>query len=648
MATELDKLIVKIEADLSGLKRDMAQVNKIVGKSTSNVKKQLVNMGVGFTRLGASITKFGVLAGTVLGGVFLKSVVDVGLQIESLEIRLKALFGSAEEGARAFDVMLKFAGQVPFSLQEIQNAAGNLAVVSDDADELGNVLKITGNVAAVTGLSFQQTAEQIQRSFAGGIAAADVFRERGVRNMLGFKAGATVTAEETIAAFQKAFGEGGEFGNVTNELANTLGGTLTMIKDKFFAFQKAVAEGFFAELQFQFTEFDLFLAENEEKIAQIGKNIGKSIAEFIRVMADNIETIKNFFIALAGAAVLGAIGSLIIKLKALKDILIVTAALMRAHPAFAIIGLAVSAGIGLAKLTSATKDLREEAEKTKQAIADNVMKGLSDHAFHHITGKKIQEQKLKEQKAAERAAKKAEKARLEAMQKQFILRAQINQVEMDRIAEIRGAAFDEEQEQLDKIMKKFEEVGQSISDAFGKALISGKDFKDSMVDIFQSILQQVTALIFQLYVIQPLLKEIEDSINKSRTGGGSSGFVSQALGFLTGGIGSGSGHIDSGSNLGSAHFGTRQYGGNVNPNMPYMVGERGAELFMPKSAGTIIPNGQMGGGIVVEQNLNFATGVSETVQAEVLNLLPTIQQSTLQVVQEARLRGGRFAKDFGA
>ena len=234
------------------------------------------------------------------------------------------------------------------------------------------------------------------------------------------------------------------------------------------------------------------------------------------------------------------------------------------------------------------------------------------------------------------------------MQKQFILRAQINQVEMDRIAEIRGAAFDEEQEQLDKIMKKFEEVGQSISDAFGKALISGKDFKDSMVDIFQSILQQVTALIFQLYVIQPLLKEIEDSINKSRTGGGSSGFVSQALGLLTGGIGSGSGHIDSGSNLGSAHFGTRQYGGNVNPNMPYMVGERGAELFMPKSAGTIIPNGQMGGGIVVEQNLNFATGVSETVQAEVLNLLPTIQQSTLQVVQEARLRGGRFAKDFGA
>ena len=33
-------------------------------------------------------------------------------------------------------------------------------------------------------------ATQIQRSFAGGIASADIFRERGVRALLGFEAGA--------------------------------------------------------------------------------------------------------------------------------------------------------------------------------------------------------------------------------------------------------------------------------------------------------------------------------------------------------------------------------------------------------------------------------------------------------------------------
>ena len=54
--------------------------------------------------------------------------------------------------------------------------------------DLQKMLEITGNVAATTGLDFRTAAEQIQRSFAGGIAAADVFRERGVRALLGFKA----------------------------------------------------------------------------------------------------------------------------------------------------------------------------------------------------------------------------------------------------------------------------------------------------------------------------------------------------------------------------------------------------------------------------------------------------------------------------
>ena len=98
--------------------------------------------------------------------------------------------------------LTNFASRVPFSLDEIQAASGNLAVVAGDADRLSKILEITGNVAAVTGLDFRTAGEQIQRSFAGGISAADIFREKGVRDMLGFKAGATVTAEETIKAFE--------------------------------------------------------------------------------------------------------------------------------------------------------------------------------------------------------------------------------------------------------------------------------------------------------------------------------------------------------------------------------------------------------------------------------------------------------------
>ena len=57
----------------------------------------------------------------------------------------------------------------------------------------------------------------------------------------------------------------------------------------------------------------------------------------------------------------------------------------------------------------------------------------------------------------------------------------------------------------------------------------------------------------------------------------------------------------------------------------------------------------MGGGtpMVINQNLNFALGVTNTVRSEIANLLPTIQQSTLSAVADAKLRGGKFAKAFG-
>ena len=54
-----------------------------------------------------------------------------------------------------------------------------------------------------------------------------------------------------------------------------------------------------------------------------------------------------------------------------------------------------------------------------------------------------------------------------------------------------------------------------------------------------------------------------------------------------------------------------------------------------------------GGGVNITQNLNFALGVTNTVRSEIANMLPTIQQSTISAVADAKLRGGKFAKAFG-
>ena len=226
------------------------------------------------------------------GGLAIRSIVGTGRSIEDLQVRLKQLFGSTQEGAKAFDVMANFAAKVPFSLEQIQQASGNLAVVAGDANQLSKILEITGNVAAVTGLDFATTAEQIQRSFAGGIASADIFRERGVRDLLGFSAGATVSAEETIKAFEKVFGQGGRFGKATDELANTFTGTLSMLGDKLFNFKRGVAgEGFFDELKKQFKDLNKFIENNAKDFEAIGKAISKVLTVAVKAFAAAVRTV---------------------------------------------------------------------------------------------------------------------------------------------------------------------------------------------------------------------------------------------------------------------------------------------------------------------------------------------------------------------
>jgi hypothetical protein len=60
------------------------------------------------------------------------------------------------------------------------------------------LLKITGNEQQLLGGDFALASEQIQRSFSAGIGAADLFRERGVKAMAGFKAGAVIILKKSV------------------------------------------------------------------------------------------------------------------------------------------------------------------------------------------------------------------------------------------------------------------------------------------------------------------------------------------------------------------------------------------------------------------------------------------------------------------
>lgn len=187
----------------------------------------------------------------------------------------------------------------------------------------------------------------------------------------------------------------------------------------------------------------------------------------------------------------------------------------------------------------------------------------------------------------------------------------------DRIADAMTTAL-ETIPSIDQAMTSLATGAMStMTDELTNAITGAKSFSDAMKDMARSVVNSLIKMLVQYYITKPLFDAI-------------TGFV--------GGIGGGGG--------GSPPAG-RAVGGPVSGGTPYMVGERGPELFVPNSSGQVSPNGRMGGGgVTVNQTINISTGVAQTVRAEVANLMPQIAESAKSAVAEGKMRGGNFSKSL--
>ncbi len=95
--------------------------------------------------------------------------------------------------------------------------------------------------------------------------------------------------------------------------------------------------------------------------------------------------------------------------------------------------------------------------------------------------------------------------------------------------------------------------------------------------------------------------------------------------FATGGLSELSGGATAASNIVK-----RAGGGPVTKGQPTLVGERGPELLVPKSAGTVIPNNQLGGGGVVA-NITIVADRNPNVTAQM------VEQALMRLSRQGRL-----------
>jgi hypothetical protein len=495
-------------------------------------------------------------------GVVVKSFIDTGRSIEDLSVRLKQLFGSTQEGAKAFDVMSKFASKVPFSLEQIQASAGNLAVVSGDADRLGKILEITGNVASVTGIDFQTAGEQIQRAFSSGIASADIFREKGVRDMLGFKAGATVTAEETIKAFERVFGKDGKFGGATDELANTFTGTLSMLGDKLFNFKKNVANAeFFSALKGEFKDLNKFIEENADAFETISEVIGSVLTGAVKLFSISIKGIAN-------------------AVEGVRDAYEGLLNLLNKIPGIDIQFISKQQRQILRELRSYEDSIMRIA-KSQETVNVTLAKGTKEikkqkHEYKNIHQAHIQ---FKKQVEAQNSLQMEILDKVQKQTKEFSL--------------------------SNEIFDGIKSATSSFSRSLAEALVLGKSINVSMRELAQSLLVEIVAKTIERIALKGIEKILDETLFKKEEDKLTSMKKQEsslkrqiALQLILSAIGGGGG---------SFFGGGKASGGAVSKGQPYMVGEQGAELFIPNSTGQITQSARGTGGGATTVNFNINT-----------------------------------------
>ena len=162
---------------------------------------------------------------------------------------------------------------------------------------------------------------------------------------------------------------------------------------------------------------------------------------------------------------------------------------------------------------------------------------------------------------------------------------------------------------LNKILEQndaiFLSAGDMIAQGFEDAILSG----EKLGEVVRSLGRDLVRLVFSQLVTQPLAKGI--------------GNVLRGIPFMA-------------------------MGGPVSSGSPYVVGEKGPELFVPHASGTIVPNNKMGssggGGTgSVTVNYNIAAGVS---RAELAPILEQDRRRLKAEIPDMVRRGGGYRAAF--
>ena len=644
MATTVDTLLVRIEADMSDLRRSLNRVEKDIDKSSKGIGRSFKNLG--------TIVK-GAIGVAVVGQIARAgmSMINLASDVEEMQSKSSVVFGKFRDQVVAD--LEEFGNQVGRSTHELEAMASTIqdtfvpmGFARGEAAKLSVQLsKLAVDVASFNNASDTETMEAFQSALVGNhetvrrfgivITEAEIKQEllrMGIKETSNEVSAATKvqarlnliikgtedaqgdairTADSFANRTKKLTAEfeelrlklGRDFLPIANQLLTFLIDGVSKLEDFLIAFgvledmrpvivQLAEAQKKLNEHvdDYEYSELDRIKLEDDVKrLKAINREIMVFQTRRNNLAQQGVTDLGSIVVPQDPTALTDDQNDLLEKNAIMKQKIILQRNLNKATAS------GNEAAITLAKREMAMFPLRlkltnltEELTDAEKAYTEFKVQGGDATAFLIDSNVKHSEtlEKLKD--------------------------------DYDALGDVMEVIHPLYEEQIAAVHS----MSSSLSNAFADMLMSGKFNLNSLGDIFRSFVRTMIAKAIELYVVNRILSNIFPSAFTPIGGGG---FVPKLL----------------------------STGGAVYGKQPVVVGERGAEIFVPHSAGTIMNSNntrsamsESGGGATVVQNINISTGVQQTVRTEIRSLMPEIARSASNAVADSKRRGGSYGRAF--
>ena len=618
----IDQLVIEIKADTKQLKKDL---NQIQGK----LKTTGAAGGAAFGGMAGSLSKVKVgalaaVAGIATLGATISRMANTFMMFEDLKDSLDTVFGSIKAGDDAMDRILEFSQTTPFQVETIAQAF--IALKSAGIEPANDMLSTFADTASTStdqlGV-FNALIRTVQRSAGGGLGLEELnmIADRGIDVFGGLKQELGLSRMEL-----------GDFG-ATAEGADLIVQALIASLERQFG---GAMENKMDNLSTKASNMEIAFKQLTNEILEGG------LADGLKELSDTMAGLATRFAQFLATSRGEGIG-IVLTGDTEKDLDLVADEIVRLQER-------------IADLQSQPLSMRQGGEQARarekkilalMSLIRNLKDAQSELVDEFLISFETEKKLNKEEKQS--ILIKGQLAKAFGIVEKHLIQSKGNTEILSIAQDNLGAIFEKNKERLEEFgilnetqlgevftqlaedsneaAKSFQEVlapaiqsmSLSFTNDFVNALLEGQNALESFKNFSKSLVSQIISTFMQMAVINKILNAVFK------------------------------GQIDADNMNALPTFDFSAGGGTVQKGMPTVVGERGPEIFIPHSGGTIMNNmnsrNAMGGGTtVINQSINFATGVVPTVRAEVMKLMPQIADVTKGAVAESAMRGGNFRR----